>query len=76
MYFRILTYTAIYVNIAIENLYESGVICMADYIKALRELQLSYIFNANMASVDLSEEDGYSVFKMDNTSFSFQFADD
>ena len=49
---------------------------MADYIKALRELQLSYIFNANMASVDLSEEDGYSVFKMDNTSFSFQFADD
>lgn len=49
---------------------------MADYTKALRELQLSYIFNANMASVDLSEEDGYSVFKMDNTSFSFQFADD
>lgn len=49
---------------------------MADYTKAFRELQLSYIFNANMASVDLSEEDGYSVFKMDNTSFSFQFADD
>lgn len=38
---------------------------MPDYIKTFMCLQRSYIFNTLMGSIDLSDEDGYSVFKMD-----------
>lgn len=40
---------------------------MPDYIKTFMCLQRSYIFNTLMGSIDLSDEDGYSVFKMVDT---------
>lgn len=49
---------------------------MPDYIKTFMCLQRSYIFNTLMGSIDLSDEDGYSVFKMDNANLSLSGEDD
>ncbi len=43
---------------------------MADPIKALRDLQRSYLFNTNMASVDMNHDDEYSVFTFNRANVS------
>lgn len=45
---------------------------MADPIKALRDLQRSYLFNTNLASVDLDQEDEHSVFSLNSSNVSFE----
>lgn len=49
---------------------------MIDRVKVFLDLQRSYIFNTLMGFIDLSGEDGYSVFKMNNASLSLQDEDD